>query len=93
MDRNEILIITILVVFFIWQLRDFIKDFHILFGKDHTHKWADVKCNQWQIATRQECKCGVYRELKAKEGDYAPFKNNFKWVYSDGTEKEYWSER
>lgn len=46
----------------------------------HKHKWEITHTNKWMISTRENCRCGLIREVES-EGDLE-FK--FWWKYSDG---------
>lgn len=50
----------------------------------HRHSWSDEKQNPWGLATKQTCKCGIYREVIAKP-DSRSIGSNFFWQHSDGS--------
>jgi len=52
----------------------------------HNHKWKATAVNKWQIPTKQECKCGISREVHSQP-DSRNIASNFFWYYSDGAIK------
>ena len=59
----------------------------------HRHRWRTTHTNRWQIPTRQECRCGLSREVSSDrqtipelehigDGGWPDF--TFRWLYSDG---------
>lgn len=59
-------------------MRKFIPNLCKLIG----HKWETTHTNQWQMPTREKCKCGLSRDL-----EYRVIEDKFYYVYSDGTEQ------
>lgn len=53
----------------------------------HRCKWETTHTNQYGMATRQTCRCGVVREVWSDPKD-APLSFRFWWHYSDGRPNE-----